>query len=272
MKRRLMLLGGTLLGLLMAFGGYYFFAGSADYFTPESDVLPPQGEGRYGEAEQKAPLAMLRDEEGRLEGMYKAADWEVQEDGSYLLIKPHVTRFMTSGQTLIIQADKGRIYAEEVARGINPRRGSLDGNVLIVFDRSTDPDRDPIEDRPADLVRIYVDYVNFDNDKLEIRTDSYVTVLSNEADILGRGLVIRWNEKPRELRMLKIKRGEYMAIKEVPVGFDAVSVSERPGRSGAGETTRPAVALSDDEVVAPLDTARFAATLPTTQPASRPAR
>ncbi len=58
--------------------------------------------------------------------------------------------------------------------------------------------------------------------------DSDVTVFSREADILGRGLVMRWNEDPEELRTLKIRNGDLMVIYEAG-DFDVVSL---PGSGG----------------------------------------
>jgi len=280
MRRRLILFFGTVLVLAAGCVVYWLVAGGQKYLGAEGARAPSAGE-TPGQTEVDTGLFFVaRDEQGRREGIYHFPEWEKRDDGSYVVTRPRIELFQKNGQRLEIRADTGTIYAEELSRGVNPRRGSLVGNVRILFDRSTDPDAGPAEDRPQDMVRIFVDSVEFDNDLLEISTDSNVTVFSREADILGRGLVIRWNEDPDELRTLKVRHGELMAIYEAE-DFDVVSL---PGsgreESSPTEQARSAPApLSESEALeafqalssseASSRTRPATASAPTSRPAAR---
>ena len=298
MKRRLILLGGTFSLLLLAFGAYYFLAGVEQYpvdvdnagsvfvsakTRPAVTSLPP------GES-TKNLFSVNRDENGKLQGIYSAQDWEKEPDGTYILTRPKVQLFQKDGQ-LIIQADRGTIIVEELAGGVNPRKGSLDGNVQVIYDRTVHPDPKAFEDRPEDLIRFYTDHIEFDNDLLQVSTESHVSVFSAEADILGKGLIIRWNDSPRELRTLRILRGELLTIKKSSGGLSLFEPSyEQPtDRNEASEKSNEPAALTDDQVIPPLKASGIFAdpspkeslqatsapvkvpgTQPSTLPASRP--
>ena len=84
-----------------------------------------------------------------------------------------------------------------------------------------------------------MDEVDFDNEHLTVTTDKRVTVFSPQADIYGTGLVISWNESPRELRLLKIVHGEYMAVYNVPEELNMIALPGSEPEAGPA-TTAPA--------------------------------
>ncbi len=278
MKRRLILIGSTFLTIALAFGLYWLLAGSGG-FSSEDEFLSRSGED-YGmdiTATQpgKAPLIIVRDDDGRIEGIYQAADWDPQDDGSYLAVKPNVQMFQSDGTRLIIRGDRGVVFVEEIASGVNPRRGLLEGNVEVIFDRSTEPDPPPMDQRPEDLIRIYVDDIQFNNDLLQMTTESRVTLFSQEVDIVGRGLLVRWNDDPQELRVLRIEQGEFMSVKQMPEDFEGLSLSG----SAAESSDKPApttkivpepLSLDDQPLLRSLQ-GRFIKSTPKRQPSTMPA-
>ena len=275
MKRRLILMGVTFGLILVAFAVYSFFAG--DGYDGDRWGEPPQyDETAYDEfddddPESKAPYWEMRDDYGRLEGIFQAEDWDEVSKGHYLLTKPKIQRFMKSGQVLTIFADTGRMFLEETDKDLVPRSGSFEGNVSIVLDRGTEPGLPPAEMRPDDLVRIYVDDLQFNNDMLEITTDSHVTVFSAEADILGKGLIIRWNEEPREIRTLEILTGDYMAIKHIPAEFKVPTLPDtaRAPLDDPGQAAQPQAALSNVRLIPAYEVTDVAQRQATTQPTTQ---
>ncbi len=276
MKRRLILMGITFGLILVAFAVYTFFAGDG-YDGDRWGDSPQYDETAFDEfenddPESKAPYWEMRDDYGRLEGIFQAKDWDEQSDSSYLLTKPKIQRFMKSGQVLTITADTGRAFLEMTDKDLIPRSGSLDGNVSIVFDRGTEPGLPPSEMRPDDLVRIYVDDLQFNNDMLEITTDSNVAVFSVEADILGKGLILRWNEEPREIRTLEILAGDYMAIKHIPAEFKVPTLPDTaraPLDDPNHDNQQPQAALSDVKLIPAYEVNDVAQRQATTQPTTR---
>ncbi|MCE5327198.1 MAG: hypothetical protein LLG01_12390 [Planctomycetaceae bacterium] len=159
--------------------------------------------------------------EGRLRAWYRAKSWTKRDDGSYMLDKPVIVMYQNDGRRAYIRGDYAEVFAEEVASGVNVRRGLLAGEVKIFFDRDplrgideSDPQTpfEVLEAHPENAVRIYAEDLSFNNDQLEIETNSRVSVMADEADIYGRGISIRWNEQPRTLREMVIRQGQYMAI------------------------------------------------------------
>jgi len=272
MKRRVMLFAGTLVVLLLAFAAYQFVAGGAGCWSVEEQPVPRRAADRSGPVHSRPVDEGLsfypRDQEGRLEGIYRARRWEKRSANRYLLFEPSVRMFRKNGQVLVIRADRGTVYAEEMTSDVNIRRGSLEGNVEILFDRSTDANAGPMEDRPEDVVRFYVDYIKFDNDRLQMTTGSEVTVFSREADIFGKGLTIQWNEDPDELRLVRIDQGEYMAVKAAGGAFDTVSLS--PAEAGPAEQAGAGAppALEEVEEIPPLAIESPSAAQPATRPAT----
>ena len=266
MRRRIVILIGTFLTLLLAFGIYRVLSGKIDRLGGVRNITE---QPNISTREPREPLDArggvglyieTRDDDGRLESIYIAENWDKQEDGSYLLVRPVVIRYQRNGQRVYIRGDRGEFFADQVAGGYNVRTGKLFGSgqnkVKIYIDRATDPARLPVRisrKNPEivfaemeklhdhkDVIRILVDEVHFDNNRLTLTSDSTVVIWSTQVDMYGQGLDIRWNEKPRELRSLTIKRGEYMAVKNIS---EDVEVFGLPGRREPRRaTTAPSAA------------------------------
>jgi len=271
MKRRILLVITTLAALGSAFYVYWLVAGrdTVARRLPTLALDPCQGAAvrpQAGVSLQDVTGLRIeaRDRNGRLEGMYLADRWQRREDGSYLLLGVRVELLQKNGQRMVLRADRAEVYGEELDRGVNVRRAYLSGNVRVYFDPATDPDLPPVEERAEEVVRVLMDDVEFDRERLSIETTGPVTVYSPEADIYGQGLSISWNESPRELRTLRIDHGRYMAVYNVPAELDMIALpgseaqAAPPATAPAG-TTRPAG-------LAPAAPATAPATRPTTAP------
>jgi len=252
MTRRILLLVTTLGALVAAYYVYSLVAGrdpapKTDYGDVPGRWSPPQTGGQGGVTldRVKGLRLVARDEAGRVEALYLAEEVTRRADGSYLLEDVRVELHHKNGQKTILRADQAEVYGEELDRGANIRRAHLTGNVRVYFDPSKEPDRLPVEQREDEVVRVLVDEVEVDNEHLTIATEGPVAVYSPEADVFGRGLHISWNESPRELRVLRLTEGRYMAVYNVPAELDVLAL---PGAE-AGEpnalaepTTAPAAA------------------------------
>jgi len=238
LKRRITFLLGSVVLLLIIFSVYKFFADRGVPTGPDEPApqLEPvaQQDLRQPEAQAGKGLAVLdRDEEGRVRGLYKAERSRKQPDGSYLLTEPHMEIYQKDGRGTVIRADRGWVYAEQAPSGFDVRRATLSGNVQVTMEVEA-PDTPGAEEK----IRIYVDDIEFDRELLTLYTDSPVRLFSNIMDIVGEGLTISWNEEPDELRVLRIERGQYMAVYNVPEGT-GVALPGGTASEAAPATSRP---------------------------------
>ncbi len=296
MNKRLILLAGSAAALVLLLAAYWL------HFRPAADeagrrVRRPIAPGTEQPAEfagmQADPGKKLRivqyTRDHRLQAVYLAESWKKVGEKIHLQ-DPRVEWYLRGGELVRIRAREGRVTAQEVAGKVKVREGELVGDVWIVLDRSTDPSRLPLETRPEDSVRIHVDEVRFDNDLLTIDSDSYVSLFAREADILGKGLRLAWSEGPRQLRELRIRRGEYMCIREgqerfvsdvlLPGGIqpdrapttapaESGALPRAPAGGGAGPL--PLALMASALAATPTPPASAPASMPATVPASMPA-
>jgi len=251
MKRRLIVLAGAFSALVLLLVTYWLFVAGGEEMDPKLRRAPPRGgvgedPDRFGpvEASGGKGLKIYQYDKDRLRAKYTATEWDKAGE-RFILVRPRVEWYLRGGQLVRIEAEEGWARAEEVGGRVNVREGELRGNVWIVMDRSTDPDRAPLEERPDEAVRIHVPHVRFDYDLLAIESDGYVSLFAREADLLGKGLRIAWSESPRQLRELRIHQGEYLCVREGQEAF--VGEGLLPGGPAPAPTTAPRPDRSDDE-------------------------
>ncbi len=283
MKRQLKILFGTF-GVILAAVILYSIVSEKDLPLPlrrdKPSARPAGGEttpvpGVGDVAPVLGVVIYQYDKHHNLRAKYTAAKSEKVGDKLYLT-DPKVQWYQSDGETIIIQAQRGIITASEAAGKWNIRRGLLrdKDKICITMDRNRDgdPDRPPLEQRPEDAVRIYVDKeVRFDNDLLTIEADGDVSVFSKEADIFGEGLRIAWSESPRRLRELRIVRGDRMVIREGQDRF--IERMSLPGGVGPARdaATKPAGSASMPVATKPsVALAETPTSVPTTAPATAP--
>ncbi len=288
LKRRVILL---LVSFAVLVGLYIAYRSSTDKIP---FFRPGVGGGTAGDELHRVPPGVTeapmgkgleridRDDQGRLRAIYRFEQWDKETANTYRLVKPCIQYFSREGRSVYVLADAGWVYAEEADEKINLRRGNLTKNVRIIFDTGGPMDQSPAEntgqlmrmlDANADqLIRIYTDEVHFDNDQLTIQTDAPVTVFSPQVDIHGTGLLIRWNEEPRELRYLRIEDGRYMCVKQLPTDVRSTGASRGPSRPGATsrpKTIEPSPRSSARNVPDRSPTSRPAATGPAEPPVTK---
>ena len=272
MKRKLFLLGGTFATVLAAYLAYYFSTAGLARADPNAPGTPggaapnPNLPVQSPVSDRPGLVITPRYPDGTLKAVYRFRKWDKQEDGGYSAQGASFVIYHKSGQRTYVYADRGEIYVDEIAGGIEPRKGTLEGNVRVYFDRGKDPTRPPPQERSRDVqqqevVRVFTDWIRFDNDRLEMRTDAWVDVFAREADVHGHGLTARWRERPRELMLLRIEKGGEMTVYAVPEELEVMSLPG--GKSASTSPDRPAPAPSAEP-----DPKTESAVAP---PASRPA-
>ncbi len=249
MKRKLILIAVTFLGLLLAFGAYCLVVGNFNQQPVRKTKVPmvthPASTGPGPSANYGVGLSIItRDADNALQGIYHAKDWKRSPDGRVSLTEPFFTLFQKDGQQVHITADKGDIYADEVGKNFRVRRAALVGNVKVLLDQGKGAEpRPPMESRPDDLVQILMEDIDFNHDLLQLTTERNVQVNSAKADIAGKGLSLRWNERPQELRDMELREGYWMKIKAVPEQYGVISLPG--GRKPTDKSGEPALPPSD---------------------------
>jgi len=266
MKRKIIMLVGSLAALLVAFVVYRWITPQVSSFhltgkAPTTPRPPQNGKHRAKPVPEIINFRFVeRDEEGNLRTIFRAKKLVRTGRDTAKLTEPRVVLYQKDGKRIYLQAQKGDMTGEELARGFNFRSGLLSGDVRLVIDRAASTETRPISQRVGDLIRIYMNDVVFDNRRLTIRTDSPVTIFSPEVDLRGVGLRINWNTSPRELRLLRIEEGEEMIIKQVPDEFATVSLpgGEAPGSAAATKPVTTVAAVTTAPASGPAHTGKAA--------------
>lgn len=234
MIRKIALLVGSFAVLLAGFWIYRTLAGvSWPGQSPGGVEAPEIPSDPGGDEDAGGPEVIVRDEQGAIEAVYRAAKVRREEDGSFTLTDPNFEVHVSDGQIVYLTAEEANVIGEEVAGGVRPHSGRMSRNVRIDIDRK--PRAMPRDRRPREIIRIRLEDITFDNQLLTLESSGRVVVWSLEADIVGTGFYMSWNEKPRELRKLRIDRGQYMAVKQLKDDLDMVFL---PG--GRGRKPEPA--------------------------------
>jgi hypothetical protein len=280
MKRRAMLILGTLAALATAYlvSDMLTVKPTAREVRLSEDQLPslgnPTSAGVHGPIVSGTRLRLPdRDpQDGRLKAVYEADSAQKTPEGSYALLNPTAEFYGADGRQTTIRGDRGSVFAEEVRGQLRVQRGRLEGNVEIIFDRSTDAQRAPVNQRPRDVVRIKLDDISFDRDRMEISTPNRVELTSAEMDVTGRDLLIRLARSPDELRLLRLAHGERMVVKDEAQGVGQLQLLRGDQASRAPTAEQAATMPAPREPLKPLpaNVDEFLATFPGLVPASAP--
>jgi len=244
MFRNFVLIAATASIMLVAYGAYTYQDGSLEYArTPfandGSDIQMPPFEG----GELKVRNATIRpgegffvevcQENGDPKYQFRSIRWEPVDEQEFKLVGPEICVFMPGGQKTRIQADHGRIFVERLKKNnLDPRRGRLYGNVVILIDRTdrawrqAHPELADPEKHPDRVVKIWLDEVRFDLNRSHIKSNGKLRVQSPEVEIEGAGLTLTWNERDNRIEELIIEKGKRMELRR---GGSLVSF-DLPGR------------------------------------------
>lgn len=181
--------------------------------NPEDVVMAGEGDKPYFE----------RYSQGRLLYQFRSDHWKPIEStpGRFALEKPELRLFMRGGQLMQVSASEGEIEVVQTKRSRpgEPRAGELRGKVHIFIDRGTDPNRSDPELRPEDIVHIWLDHVKFDLIRNTIQSDSLIKVESDEVDMTGQSIFIRWTGATNQIEEITIRRGDKLILRQ---GLDLI--------------------------------------------------
>jgi hypothetical protein len=174
--------------------------------SPETAMVSGEGDKAYFE----------RYEKGQLVYQFRSDSWKPADPKTpklFDLEKPELRLFMRSGQIMHISADEGQIEASAGKKSqLEPKRGELRGKIHIYIDRGTDPHRTPAELRPDDIVHIWLNRVKFDLENNRIETDDPINIESEEAQLIGEGLTITWNDATNQVEEITVRKGEKLIL------------------------------------------------------------
>jgi lipopolysaccharide export system protein LptA len=162
---------------------------------------------------------------------------------------------MPRGEKATLRADHGELTVR-TADGLEPRKGSLWGNVRVVVDRTTDrwraqhPEAAHKPTPQSQLVRVWLDRMEFDRERGRIVSAGDVRVESAEMQLLGRGLEIRWSDATSRIEYLKITEGRELTF-QTDMALDLEMVQRVATGEGAESAPPEQEPAKRDKPVAP---------------------
>lgn len=105
-----------------------------------------------------------------------------------------------------LTAEAGSIQVETVSGKPSPQDAVLTGNVVVHI----------VPTNPAGSVKegyIYLDDITYDSDRSMFTTPGPVRYISDDAELMGKGLEILYDNQSNRLVMLKIIRPEFLRVK-----------------------------------------------------------
>lgn len=265
MKRRLVLLGGTLGAIVLLYLIYLAVTGVGG---GKHRALPPEPVAVEASRAAPSPGAVEpeegtdfrttdRDEQGRLRRVFSAPAYKRTGEGVYVLTRPRAVIYQDDGQQIQITADEGTIHTKVLRSDAGParlsvKRGQLEGNVKLYLDRSPPAVGPPVEERTDDpnVLEVSADNIHFDSDKLLLYTNDRVRVMSQQVEMSGRGLSIQWDEDPQELQILRMEHGDQLVVRYVPGEDQDIGLVALPGGGPRGAASAEAPELA---TVAPAE-------------------
>ncbi|MGH7178028.1 MAG: hypothetical protein ACREJC_11655, partial [Tepidisphaeraceae bacterium] len=160
---------------------------------------------------------------GELVSRFRALEYSPAPEGTVEVLSPEAEFYLSGGEVVRVRGRRGRVVlppgSSTAARTQPPSRGELHDVELELF-------QSPKARRPQ--FTCWMNNASFDNDTFSIATESFkdadgqvvaadqvpVTVRGEKANFDGRGLVIRWDERDRRLRLLEIAHGEKLVLKD----------------------------------------------------------
>lgn len=204
----------------------------------------------------------------------------------FVLDQPTVRTRTKDGHAIRVRARRGVLEAKRQPGGrLDPRRGRLEGDVAVEYDRLTLEQREargdaadsPID--PAEILTIQAGELEFDFEFAKLAIPGRLTLTAREVELAGEGLEVRFNEAAGRMESLRIDRGgridlrgdaELLGFAAPGVGVpaaqtvtlgawihklveassgaaeDDAAVTERPG--AAGETEAAVVTTTEDGI------------------------
>ncbi|MEW6250494.1 MAG: hypothetical protein AB1716_07590 [Planctomycetota bacterium] len=176
---------------------------------------------------------------GRPSDWFSCSDWQpISGPNKQIRVSaPQLAMLLPSGMLVTVSGDEGQIQVDRMEQAqMRPRVGWLSGNVRISMDRGTDPNRPPPAERPADVITVMLDQLDFDLDRGELKTSGRVAVTSDDFEIAGVGLHLLWNQAENRVDALRIAQGKefvlYTGTGLLGERTDGARTGEVPATSG----------------------------------------
>jgi len=158
---------------------------------------------------------------GRLKSQFEAKTWEPTSENTFHLTELAIQLYTPRGQICYIEADQADVtLARKSGNNIEPRSGTVRGNVKVTIDRTTTEWREHHPDRAdrfahaEELINIFLDEARFDMDRAEVKSGGEVVVDSTEARIEKvRGLTLQWNQLDNRIDVLRFGHGGRMVLR-----------------------------------------------------------
>jgi len=153
-----------------------------------------------------------------------------EEMGEWDVEKPYMDLFRTSFKCSIT-ADRGKVQIESVGDRHSPKDATFTGNVTIRV----------LPEKSTKLKKssIYVDDVIFVSEKSQFLTAGPVRFVSEDAQMLGRGLEFVYNSQEDRLEFLRVIHLESLRLKAPKEGLFGASKrrADRPADAGSPTQT-----------------------------------
>lgn len=178
-----------------------------------------------------------KDDPRRQAGELLLASMDPLEGRHFAVERPEAWIFLRDGRTAYIKADTGKLYMPSQ----EPESGTISGNVVArLYEARDDGKRiDPAVDRP--MQTFTTDSVAFNLTLGEISTADRFTFTSDQADCLGTGLKVVFNQVRERLELLRIEQGERIIVKR-DAGGQRTEPAPEPAKPAAARAAAPATA------------------------------
>jgi len=152
----------------------------------------------------------------------------LHQDGNDWELKKPYYRIYRRGFKCEMKGDRARVVVETAGDRVTPKEGILTGNVTIqIWPQSKGAFSNGV---------VYLDDVVFAGDKSMFSTSGFVEYVSDDAQLVGRGMELVYNSDEERLEFLKITKLESLLIKRWSKGTLLSGSSPRGEAAGRTET------------------------------------
>lgn len=148
-----------------------------------------------------------------------------RKDDPYWEVKrPYMIRYEPHS-ALRIDADLGRMYMEQVGSESVLRSAELSNNVTIRMTRR------PPQDQESTL---YLDNLSYSSERSEFFTEGPIRLVSANAELTGRGLMLLYDPRLQQLEYMKVKEMDLLRLRNVVEPQPSPAASKTSDAATAG--------------------------------------
>lgn len=245
-KLRKFLIGFISLTIVLAIYLLYSTAGKA----PPADIEETVADSNIGIADEeygkiggvgigvlKKPKFIHRNKNKEIDRVFGFEELLHQEKGLWQVEKPYMNVYQDSFDCLI-SADKGEVQVETAAGKPTPKDATFTDNVIIhVLPQAGSDIEESI---------VYLDDISFISDKTLLLSEGPVKFVSQNAQMLGKGLELVYNDNFKRLDSLRIITLDSLRLKSPESVFSspAKTKPKQPAESTVSQKQQPSPATS----------------------------